>query len=151
MLPLLLHGVRMVIPFAPADDRPPEIAVEYLECTNFAFLQITAKTSLQVTDVVVNNEFRPALALFDQFRFLRFPVPLSPRARFGAVLQASEAGIPADCCYWKLPVSLMISTNRGPFTFRAGEIIRSDGTALKKTAQRPTALASLQILPSKPL
>lgn len=127
------HGwpsaVRLAIPFTPADDHPSGLAVHFLDYAIFTVLQVTltADTPLTVSDLLVNGEFRPAFvtgSLSDQFLPLRLPMQMNRGTSFGAVLRAPAATIvPLDCCYPKAPASLAVTTNRGTFTFQAGEPI----------------------------
>jgi len=124
-------AVRAVILFAPSDDRPAEVVIQFLDYAIFTVLQLTciAKTPFTVTDLVVNGEFRPTLvvgSLSERFSPLRLPVQMNSGSSFGAVLQAPVSNAAFPFCYPKVPACLLISTDHGSFAFNAGEIIRSD-------------------------
>jgi len=123
--------VRAAIPFAPSDNCP-EVVVHFIDYAIFAVLQLTsiAKESFAVTDLIVNGEFRPVLAvanISDQFFPLRFPIQMGEGSSLGAVLRAPATRIAASACYPKMPESLVVSTDHGDFTFNALELIRPGG------------------------
>jgi hypothetical protein len=133
-------AVQAVTLFTPVGNaKTPPVVVHYLECAAFTALQITsiADTLFAVTDLTVNGEFQPAISIFaDQFRFLRLPVSMLRGFSFGAVLQPPpSANMPVDCYYPKMPVSLVVFTDRGNFTFHASETTRVNGAppAVMKT------------------
>jgi len=124
-------AVRAVIWFTPSDERRAEVVIQFLDYAIFTVLQLTciAQTPFTVTDLVVNDEFRPSLvvgSLSERFSPLRLPVQMNPGSSFGAVLQAPVSTALLPFCYPKVPASLLISTDHGDFVFNAGEIIRSD-------------------------
>ena len=121
-----------MILFAPSNDPPAEVVIQFLDYAIFTVLQLTciAKTPFTVTDLIVNGEFRPALvvgSLSERFSPLRLPVQINSGSSFGAVLQAPVSTAALPFCYPKVPASLLISTEHGDFVFNAGEIIRPDG------------------------
>ena len=121
-------SVRAVSLFAPSDGRFADVVVHFLDYSIFAALQITsiAQAPLSVTDLIVNGEFRPSLAvgsLSDRIVSLRLPVQMCHGSSFGAVLRAPASDEVQSRCYPKKPIRVTLSTNRGDFHFEISETI----------------------------
>ena len=124
-------AVRAAILFAPSDGPNAGVVVHFLDYAIFTVLQLTniANAPFSLTDLIVNGEFRPALAvgsLSDRLYPLRLPAPMGYGSSFGAVLRA-PASVELSACYPKMPASVVVSTDRGDFAFHAGELIQPDG------------------------
>jgi len=122
--------VREVILFTGVP--PGKIIAQFLDYAIFSVLQFThiSEAPLIVTDLVVNGEFHPTLAvpnISGQFSPLRLPLRMRRGSSFGAVLQAPAVNdLGRGCCYRKLPVSMVLSTDHGDFAFMAVQVIRRD-------------------------
>jgi hypothetical protein len=124
-------AVRAAILFAPSDDRSDGLVVHFLDYAIFTVLQLTSvsNASFSVTDLIVNGEFRPALAIgsmSDRFYPLRLPVQMCHGSSLGVALRA-PATVELSACYPKMPASVVVSTDRGDFAFHAGELIHPNG------------------------
>ena len=132
---------RAVTLFCPSCESSVEVkddellAVELLEYGIVTFMVITSvsRTPFSVHDVIINSEFHPFLtagltpdACSPEKLFFAIPWPIQMNcgSSFFAVIQAPAAadGIQKHC-YRKKPERLMVSTNRGDFSFDLSETI----------------------------
>jgi hypothetical protein len=129
-LPTAVQAMTIFVP--PDPNAASLVEIKLLNYAIFTALQLTSvsKTPFTVVDLIVNGEFHPLLTVSDHtdwFMSLRMPKLMDPGSSFRAVLQAPVINsVKSSRCYPKLPMSVMIVTSLGNFTFLASEGIRVD-------------------------